>query len=60
MDGVSHYVTVRSDIFTGLVASTNVPVTTLATSSIISETKPKVGKKFVKNVAVILRSFGLP
>lgn len=31
MDGVSHYVTVRRDLFTGLVASaTSIPVTTLA------------------------------
>ncbi len=52
MDGVSHYVTVRRDIYTGLVsASTTVPVTTLASTSIITNSKPKVGKKFVKIVS---------
>ena len=46
MDGVSHYVTVRRDIYTGLVsASTTIPVTTLASTSIITNNKPKVGKK---------------
>ena len=50
MDGVSHYVTVRRDIFTGLVAaSTTVPVTTLASNSIITDNKSKVGKKFWQN-----------
>ena len=53
MDGVSHYVTVRRDIFTGLVAAstTTVPVTTLASTSIITDNKSKVGhthKEFVK------------
>ena len=44
MDGVSHYVTVRRDLFTGLVASpaTTLPVATLA----ITETNPVVSWEF--------------